>query len=165
MKKEMIEVDVPVPSIDRQSIAYIAKATVSAVFDEFYQDYVLDGDALLEIDRVKARHMGLMQPEEIKALRERLDMTQKQIAELLQIGAKSWSRWETGRERPSRSMNILIRSLNDGKIDPNYLRSLKEDKQPAWGRILHVSKGMSVKNQPISIRGLSDKKFSTREAA
>ena len=129
MKKKMIEVDIPIPSTDGKSITYIAKATVPSVFNEDYQEYILDGDALAEIDRVKARHMGLMQPEEIKALRIQLGLTQKQIADLLQIGAKSWSRWETGKERPSRSMNILIRSLRDGKIDLAYLDSLKTRKQ------------------------------------
>ena len=45
------------------------------------------------------------------------------MAELLQIGEKSYSRWETGRERPSRSMNILLAALADGRIDVAYLGS------------------------------------------
>jgi DNA-binding transcriptional regulator YiaG len=100
-KKEIIEVDVHIPSLDGTSVESIVKAKVSAVFDEDYKDYLLDGDALAEIERVKARHMGLLTPDEIKNLRARLDVTQKELAELLQIGEKSWSRWETGRERPS----------------------------------------------------------------
>lgn len=124
MKKEMISLDIPIPTSDGKSVAYSIPVTVPAVFNEDYQDYVLDGEALAMIDRVKARHMGLLSPEEIQALRYRLGLTQKDIAALLQIGGKSWSRWETGRERPSRSINILLRALNDGKIDVNYLRSI-----------------------------------------
>ncbi len=136
-RKKLIEVDVHIPSLDGKSVDRIEKAKVLAIFDEDYKDYLLDEEALAEIERVKARHMGLMSPEEIKALRTRLGVTQKQIVELLQIGKKSWSRWETGRERPSRSMNILIRSLNDGKMDLNYLRSIAEGKA-AWAGIIQL---------------------------
>ena len=162
MKKEMITVDVHIPTPDGKAVAYTIPATVPAVFNEDLQDYILDGYALAEIDRIKARHMGLVLPKEIKALRTRLGVTQKQIADLLQIGAKSWSRWETGRERPSRSMNILICSLNDGKIDLNYLRSLKQTKQPAWGRILHFTK-INQDNVPLAVNKFSDREFSTKE--
>jgi len=124
MSEKIITIDIPIPTSDGKSIAYTIPVEVSARFDEELQDYVLSGSAMAEIDRVKARHMGLLSPEEMKDLRTRLGLTQKQIAELLQIGAKSWSRWENGRERPSRSMNILIRALNDGKVDMNYLRSV-----------------------------------------
>lgn len=76
------------------------------------------------LDKAKARHMGLLTPEQIKALRKRLGLTQPQISELLQIGEKTWTRWETGRERPSRSINVLLFALNDGKLDAAYLRSV-----------------------------------------
>jgi transcriptional regulator with XRE-family HTH domain len=67
--------------------------------------------------------MGLMLPEAICHLREQLGVTQKRMAVLLQIGEKSFCRWETGRERPSRSMNLLLSALNDGRIDVAYLES------------------------------------------
>jgi transcriptional regulator with XRE-family HTH domain len=68
--------------------------------------------------------MGLLTPEQIKGLRKRLGLTQPQISELLQIGEKTWTRWETGRERPSRVINVLLFALNDGKLDAGYLRSV-----------------------------------------
>ena len=108
------------------SQAVAEKAKVWAEFNEDYQDYSLDGEAPAEIERVKARHMGLLSPEQIGALRDRLGVTQKQIADLLQMGATSWTRWETGRARPSRSMNILLRGLNDGKMNLNYLPSVRD---------------------------------------
>ncbi len=91
----------------------------------------LDTEATAILDRVKARHLGLLTPEQIRALRLRLGLTQKTISELLQIGEKTWTRWETGRERPFRSINLLLCALNDGKIDMPYLRSLA-DRRKEW---------------------------------
>lgn len=152
MKNEMITVDVAIPSADGKSVAYNVPVTVSAVFNEDYQDYILDGNALAEIDRVKARHMGLLPPNEIKALRSRLGLTQKELAELLQIGEKSWSRWETGREHPSRSINILIRALDDGQIDLNYLRSVRDGNQVSPILIDFLKRRESMGNRSLSMR-------------
>jgi transcriptional regulator with XRE-family HTH domain len=66
----------------------------------------------------------LLTPDQIRSLRERLGLTQREVSELLQIGEKTWTRWETGRDRPSRSINVLLCALNDGRIDVAYLRSL-----------------------------------------
>lgn len=151
MNKKMIKIEVPIPSSDGKSVAYVIPVEVPARFDEELQDYVLDGSAVKEIDRVKARHMGLMSPDEMKGMRGRLGMTQKQMAELLQIGEKSWSRWENGRERPSRSMNLLIRSLNDGKVDPNYLRSVCGGNRVSPKVIQFLECRKHMKNQSLSV--------------
>lgn len=145
----MITVDVAIPSTDGKSVAYTIPVRVPARFDEDLQDYILDGTAMADIDRVKARHMGLLSPEEIKALRTRLGATQKEIAGLLQIGDKSWTRWETGRERPSRSMNILIRALNDGKVDINYLRSIRVGSRDASKILYFLRDHRSGANRPL----------------
>jgi DNA-binding transcriptional regulator YiaG len=150
--KELIEVDVHIPSADGKSVERIEKAQVWAEYSEDYQDYILDGEALAEIERVKARHMGLLSPEQIGALRNRLGVTQKQIADLLQIGAKSWTRWETGRDRPSRSINILIRALDDGQIDLNYLRSLRDGNQVSPSLIDFLKRRESMNNRSLSMR-------------
>ncbi|HVU34300.1 MAG TPA: helix-turn-helix domain-containing protein, partial [Opitutaceae bacterium] len=78
----------------------------------------LDADAIAILDKAKARRLGVLSPQELATLRRRLGLKQKEIGELLQIGEKTWSRWETGRERPSRLLNMLLLALNDGKIDP-----------------------------------------------
>src|SRR5439155_17388564 len=49
-------------------------------------------------------------------------------AQLLQIGEKSYTRWESGRVRPSRVINVLLRLLYDGRIDVEDLRSLNRHK-------------------------------------
>lgn len=123
---ERIEVEEPVhiPTLDGTGIAETINVKVPAWRDSKDGEVYLDTEATAILDKVKARHMGLLTPDQIKALRKRLGLTQPQISELLQIGEKTWTRWETGRERPSRSINVLLFALNDGKLDVGYLRSV-----------------------------------------
>ena len=118
-------VPITIPTPDGKSVAETIMLTVPCRIEAKTGEVILGGEALRMIDRVKARHMGLMQPEEIHRLRVCLGLTQKEMSELLQIGAKSYTRWESGRERPFRSLNILLRALYDGKLDVNYLRSIR----------------------------------------
>jgi len=77
----------------------------------------------------QARRIGLLLPAQLKELRERYDYTQKEMGELFQVGEKSWTRWESGRHRPSRSINLLIRALYEGQNLDHYL--LKRAGKPA----------------------------------
>ena len=124
-KKITTRVPVKIPTLDGKRIAETVEVEVTAYRNPADGEIYLDGEALEVLDNVKARHMGLLLPDGIKELRERLDLTQKQISELLQIGEKTWTRWETGRERPSRSMNLLLQAVYDGKVDVNYLRIMR----------------------------------------
>ena len=112
-----ISESVAIPTLDGKGVAETVQVKVLAWRNPKDGEIYLDGEALAELDRVKARHMGIMLPTEIKELREQLGVTQEKMANLLQIGAKSYCRWETGRERPSRSLNLLLVSLDDGRID------------------------------------------------
>ena len=69
----------------------------------------------------RARH-GLLSADEIRSLRKRHDLTQGELARLLHLGANTISRWESGRNVQSASMDILLRLIRDlpGSID--YLR-------------------------------------------
>ncbi|MDD5261806.1 MAG: helix-turn-helix domain-containing protein [Methylacidiphilales bacterium] len=126
-EKIWIEAPVFIPTLDGKNIAETINHRVQALKSRKTGEIYFDGHALGELDKVKARHMGLLTPEQIKELREHLDLTQKEISELLQIGEKTWTRWETGRERPSRSLNLLLQSILDGKIDVVYLKSRRPD--------------------------------------
>jgi len=117
------KIPVPIPAIDGKSIVETVEVEVPAYRNPKDGEIYLDGDALQMLDDAKARYMGLMLPNAIHLLRQQLGVTQNRMAELLQIGEKSYSRWETGRERPSRSMNLLLAALNDGRIDVAYLES------------------------------------------
>ncbi|NQU39532.1 MAG: helix-turn-helix domain-containing protein [Lentisphaerae bacterium] len=126
------EVPVDIPTLDGKSISETIMVKVPCRIETKSGEVILGGEALRMMDRAKARYMGLLLPDEIAALRERLGMTQRELCELLQIGAKSYSRWETGRERPSRLVNILLRGLNDGRLTVPYLRALGERKSDWW---------------------------------
>ncbi len=86
----------------------------------------LDGHSREKIDAVKARYLGILPAIELRKLRHAIGLPQKGMAELLQLGEKSWTRWEIGKERPSRSMNVLLCAIYDGRLDVNYLRTLSD---------------------------------------
>lgn len=115
---------VHIPSADGSGIARTEMVEVDAWRDPATGDIYLDGYATEKLEAFKARYLGILAPEQIRNLRNAIGMTQKGMAELLQLGEKTWTRWETGRERPSRSMNVLLCALYDGRVDVNYLRSL-----------------------------------------
>ena len=100
------------------------KATVEVpvVWDDDLKDWLMTPEAHEIIDNTKARLIGLLLPEQFKELRQKYGYTQKQMGELFQVGEKSWTRWESGKQRPSRSLNVLIRALHDGELSINYLR-------------------------------------------
>lgn len=122
-EKIRTKVPVHIPTIDGKEISETVEVEVSAYRNPKDGEIYLDGEALQILDDTKARYMGLMLPETIHNLRQQLGVTQKRMAALLQIGEKSYCRWETGRERPSRSINLLLAALDDGRIDVAYLES------------------------------------------
>lgn len=125
-RRERIEVEeeVLIPTLDGKAVAETINVKVQAWRDPKDGEIYFDGEALKILARAKARHMGLLTSEQLRKLRERLGLTQAELSELLQIGVKTWTRWESGRERPSRSMNVLLCALHDGRIDAAYLRDL-----------------------------------------
>jgi DNA-binding transcriptional regulator YiaG len=86
--------------------------------------WLLSAEAEAMVENTKARYLGLLLPHELHELRQRLGLTQRQIGDLLQIGSKSWTRWETGRQRPSRSLNLLLRAVQTGLISARHLQEL-----------------------------------------
>jgi DNA-binding transcriptional regulator YiaG len=150
------KVPVQIPTLDGKGIAETVEVEVTAYRNPKDGEIYLDGEALELLDSVKARHMGLLLPDGIKELRERLDLTQKQISELLQIGEKTWTRWETGRERPSRSLNLLLQALYDGRLDVNYLQIMRNPalrekplKVPARSAVRATPHTFAVKPQDV----------------
>jgi putative zinc finger/helix-turn-helix YgiT family protein len=68
------------------------------------------------------RKHGLLSADEIRAIRERFDLKQTDLARLLRLGANTVSRWESGRNVQIAAMDTLLRLIRDlpGSID--YLR-------------------------------------------
>lgn len=123
-KKITIDQTITIPRADGTGVARTLTVPVEAWQDPGDGEIYLDGAALKKLDDVRARHMGLMLPEDILELRRYLGLTQAQISRLLQIGEKTWTRWETGRSRPTLGYNLILNALADGRIDQNYLESL-----------------------------------------
>lgn len=64
---------------------------------------------------------GLLQPEEIKALRESLGLTQAQFEQALGIGEKTVVRWEQGKVLPGQATALLLLLI---RRDPTALEFL-----------------------------------------
>jgi DNA-binding transcriptional regulator YiaG len=127
--------DVRIPNLEGDGIAETIRIDVPVRIDPDTGEEVLMPEALELIEKTKARRMGLMSPDEIRELRERLALTQEEMSELLQIGAKTYTRWETSRARVSRSMNVILCALRDGAITIEYLRCLREGRD--WTPLLN----------------------------
>jgi putative zinc finger/helix-turn-helix YgiT family protein len=70
---------------------------------------VLDEEANREISDALRRQVGLLTPAQIRAGRERLGLTQKDLARLLRVSDAALSRWETGAQIQQRSLDLLLR--------------------------------------------------------
>jgi DNA-binding transcriptional regulator YiaG len=119
-KKIEIEEDVITPTTEGGVL--VEKIKVPACQDPQTNKIYIDGEALLMHDDIKARHLGIISTNEIKKIRQQLNCTPLEISQLLQIEEKTWTRWESGRERPSRPINLLLRALLKGKINATWLK-------------------------------------------
>lgn len=131
-----IETEMPVriPTPDGKTIAETVLVKVPALKDTLTGEVYLTGEALEIMDKVKARHMGILLPGEIKEMRLRMNLTQRQMSELFGIGEKTYTRWENGRERPSQSLNRLLALLWEGRITIGGLKSLRQPTFPWFDR-------------------------------
>jgi DNA-binding transcriptional regulator YiaG len=146
--EQLREFEVLVPSTDGHTTTERVTVRVPMKWDAELEEFLLTAEAQEIIESTKARYMGLLLPTQLSELRERLNFTQKAIGELLQIGEKSWSRWESGRQRPSRSVNLLLRALYDGQIGVEYLEHIA-GLRPAWGKIIRCEFFKVVRKRPI----------------
>ncbi len=125
---------VPIPSPEGTGDTYMVDVEVEALRDPRDGEIYLTDEAWEKMDRVRARLMGILLPSQIKELRDRLGLTQKAMSELLQTGEKTYTRWESGRERLSKSMNQLLCLLYDGKITAATLRT-RHNPRFDWGHV------------------------------
>lgn len=72
--------------------------------EEFFDAYALKR---IQIAQMKA--LKLLTPVELKAFRVGCKMTQAQMADLLQIGAKTYLRWERGQSIQTKALDNYIR--------------------------------------------------------
>jgi DNA-binding transcriptional regulator YiaG len=127
MKVQYRPFNVVIPTTDGESIAYEVPVSVPTIWDEEAQDFILTPGAHDIIERVKSRHMGVLIPEQLRELRAKLgNLSQKAMGELFQVGEKSWCRWESGGQHPSRSVNLLLKAVYDGELSVEYLENQRK---------------------------------------
>ena len=131
-KTELIDFEVAVPSIDGTHVADRVRVQIPVTRDPLTGEALLTPEAHDKIEQTQARHMGLVSPQELRTIRDRLGLTQRELGDLLQIGEKSYTRWETGRARPSRSINVLLCALRDRRLSVPYLRGLQKPAVEWW---------------------------------
>lgn len=68
------------------------------------------------------RRHRLLGSEEIRGIRDRLGLTQAQLARLLRLGSNTVSRWEAGRNVQTAAMDVLLRLIRDVPGNLAYLR-------------------------------------------
>lgn len=157
MKTKEIDFEVQVPKADGTGVAEKVTVTVPVRWDEELQEWLMTPEAHEIMDNTKARLIGLLLPSQLKELRERYGYTQKEMGELFQAGEKSWTRWESGKHRPSRVINLLIRALYEGEISVNYLlkragKPLRREPQRQFASFLCQSSSTAGRKFTESLR-------------
>ena len=66
---------------------------------------------------------GLLSADDIRAIRTRFKLTQRDLARLLRLGANTISRWEAGRNVQTEALDVLLRLLRDVPGSLDYLRA------------------------------------------
>lgn len=149
MKTKIESIEVRIPNADGTGVAERIPVDVPLRWDAELKEWLLTEEAHELIDNTKARHMGLISPADLKEMRLRLRLTQRQIGSLLQVGEKSYTRWESGRARPSRSLNVLLCALRDGRLSVPYLQGLQQPFVEWW---------FSPLQQPVTLKVLPNER-------
>lgn len=92
-------------------------------------------DAVKIIDETKRRYANLLSPSQIRSIRNRLGMTQEGMCKMLGLGARTWTRWETGAIIPNQAMNRMLLELMNGDYTISGMVS-RQTAHMTWG-VLH----------------------------
>lgn len=91
---------------------------------------IFEGPSLTKAERVfielRAEVDGVMLPEQVAKVRERLNMSQREASALLGGGPRAFQKYESGRTPVSVPMNNLLTLLGN---DPSRVHELHESKQ------------------------------------
>lgn len=85
------------------------------------------GDDMAVVDRalseLKAESQGVLKPDEVRAIRLRLKLSQRKASEILGGGPRAFQKYESGEVVVSKPMTQLLRLL---ERDPRRLEELKQ---------------------------------------
>jgi len=136
MKANQVPFAIYIPATEHRAAVKVNTIQIDVYTDDFGNEMVTPESSIL-IDKTQARYMGLLADSDIRALRERLSLSQDQLSDLLGCGKKSLSRWENGREYPSQLVNTLLRLLEEKKVTPEDLRSVRQPRMTNCDKIVH----------------------------
>lgn len=149
----MRPVSVAIPTSDGERVAEHIEVKVPMRWDAGLGEWLMNAEAMEAIENARYRHMGLMLPSEMLALRERLGLTQKQMSTLLRVGDKSWTRWESGVQRQSQSINLLLKLLDAGIVTPTQLMQLGAEPTDWSRQFLRIAEA-AMDDKPVALDGL-----------
>jgi transcriptional regulator with XRE-family HTH domain len=131
-KKERVDVEVLFPG-DQKPTKVETGVRVILEYDEVFEDFNLTQESARKLDEIRAKHLGRYLAEDIKMLRVKLGMSQKDMSLWLGLGAKTISRWENGHSIPSLSMSENLRrieliedAITDNILPEEYVKDRKK---------------------------------------
>lgn len=89
-------------------------------------DSYTDDEADVAYDEAVCRHLGILTPAEIRAMREEYGLTRAEFADLTGFGKATLGRWERGEVTQNRSADRYLRLLQD----PEVMRRLQALTEP-----------------------------------
>jgi putative zinc finger/helix-turn-helix YgiT family protein len=85
------------------------------------------------LERMAAERWQLLQPEQIKAIREKTGLSQAAMAFWLGVGEKTYTRWESGKSYQNKSSDNLIRMFD---ANPDLLARFEAQRRPEREQII-----------------------------
>lgn len=79
------------------------------------------------VKEVARKQLGALSPEKILAIRKKLRLSQEDLEDLLVLGDKVVTRWETGKVVPGRATDFLLRLLDRKPELLDELRAIRRE--------------------------------------
>ena len=73
------------------------------------KERIISFDLEQQLENVRRERLGFLTPEEMRTIRNRSGLTQIEMAQLLGLGDKTYTRWESGKSLQNKSSDNLIR--------------------------------------------------------
>lgn len=135
MKTQKTNFDIYIPATENRDPIKVKTIEIEVLVDEQGNELITP-ESREQIQKQQARFMGLLAPIDIVELRKKLKLSQLQFAELIGCGKKSLSRWENGREHPTKLVNTILRLLEDDRIRPHDLQEVRKPKQSESKKVI-----------------------------
>jgi HTH-type transcriptional regulator/antitoxin MqsA len=93
----------------------------------------LPPELVARIEAERYRLEGLLSPLEVQDVRKRVGLSQREMAKLLGVGEKTYTRWELGLSAQTKSMDNLIRLADQ---HPEILLEIESRRNPQRQRVI-----------------------------